>query len=564
MDDAGFTETPEDDDGTLDHPLDITPTNMRGGPIPFGYDHNTHFYLSPTKHQVIPLEPGGHTEMALRGLAPLEWYRRHFRWKSSQISWKSAAETLMRFCEQGGVFNVERLRGRGAHEDNGRFVIHLGDRLIMDGEEYRPGSSPVPDSAHIYEAGTPLDVELGNPLTDAEAGQYFDLIDECSWKLSGQAILAAGWVVIAPICGILPTRPAIWMSGESGSGKTWILDELIHAAIGPMLIKASLRTTEAGLRRSLRVDALPVSFNEAETRSLADAEKIQKIVELSRASYDREGAKIIMGDGKDGAASVYKIKSIFCFVSIGAAVKDAADINRTVMLEIDRRNDEEWFSDFCRRVVNFMRPGFSGRMISRTFSMIPTIMNNIKVFGDALAEVTGDRRIADTLSPLLAGYASLRSSRPITYEGALEIVRSRQWIGDMARAAKSEAVPDHQAIMDRVLETIVEVGSGKSLSVGEMIQAIERDAESAGTSEAVLMRHGVRVYRPGTDASEIWLARAHTEMERIFKGTQWASSWARILCKQHPKAHDRGVTRFGGVQKGCVALPMSVVAIGDR
>ena len=77
-------------------------------------------------------------------------------------------------------------------------------------------------------------------------------------------MLLAGWVALAPTCGCLDWRPHIWLTGGAGTGKS-----LIHRFISPLLhdmgVPVSGNTTEAGLRQTLKSDALPVVFDEAES-----------------------------------------------------------------------------------------------------------------------------------------------------------------------------------------------------------------------------------------------------------------------------------------------------------
>jgi putative DNA primase/helicase len=570
--DYGEDSDGQDQDSDDGPPSRLSVRAMAGGPLPLGYDHDRHFYFSMTKRQIIELTPSEHTEMRLRSIARYDWYHRNFKGASATVPWKIVADSMMRLCEQAGIYSPDRIRGRGVHRDGDSIVIHLGDRLIVDGERHDPGYSPVDGSNLIYEQSEALNLNLEDALSDDEALQYFELINRCSWGgsqgVSGsqeQAILAAGWAVVAPICGVLQRRPTLWVVGESGAGKTWFHDNLLHPAIGPMLVRVSLKTTEPGLRRDLHPDALPVAFNEAEARDRKGEENLQRIIETARASYDEHGAKIVMGN-QNGGVDRFQTRSLFAFLSIGHALRDTADANRTCVITMKKGLTSDEFDRLGIDVANLVDGTFAGRMIARTFSMIPIILKNIETFADALVKVTGDRRIADTMAPFLAGYAALRSRKLVRAPAALKIVSEHRWIGDRAQEAKEQAIPDHRRIINRIMQAMIPIGSGaERKSIAELISLWQTgDAGSTVPNEETLKRHGMRVDMV-QDGWLLRIAKRHAEMERIFFNTAWASTWEGILSGHYePIVKGKsGQQRFsGGIRYYTIDIPMREIS-GD-
>src|SRR3546814_3722369 len=84
---------------------------------------------------------------------------------------------------------------------------------------------------------------------------------------------------IAVICGALNWRPHVWLTGSSGSGKSWLLDNVIRPLIGAIAVYCQSNSTEAGIRQTLATDARPVLFDEAESE---DA-KAQVRIQIGRA-----------------------------------------------------------------------------------------------------------------------------------------------------------------------------------------------------------------------------------------------------------------------------------------
>src|SRR3546814_12688673 len=98
----------------------------------------------------------------------------------------------------------------------------------------------------------------------------------------------AGWIAIAVICGALNWRPHVWLTGSSGSGKSWLLDNVIRPLIGAIAVYCQSNSTEAGIRQTLATDARPVLFDEAESEDAkaqigraACRERVCQYVEIS-------------------------------------------------------------------------------------------------------------------------------------------------------------------------------------------------------------------------------------------------------------------------------------------
>ena len=93
----------------------------------------------------------------------------------------------------------------------------------------------------------------------------------CRWETEDDAKRFLGWLVAAVIGGALEWRAHSWLSAPSGSGKSWLMDNLARRILGDMCIFTS-DTSAAGLSRAVRNDSVPVLFDEAEpTQSQVEA-----------------------------------------------------------------------------------------------------------------------------------------------------------------------------------------------------------------------------------------------------------------------------------------------------
>src|SRR5690606_732307 len=103
------------------------------------------------------------------------------------------------------------------------------------------------------------------------------------WSMDGSAALLAGWCFLSPICGALPWRPHIWLTGGAGSGKTEVANSYVYSMVRGMGIQVDGGTsTEAGVRQELQSDAIPVLIDEAESNNLRERLKMENILALIR------------------------------------------------------------------------------------------------------------------------------------------------------------------------------------------------------------------------------------------------------------------------------------------
>lgn len=527
---------------------------LPGAPVPLGYDHGRYFYLSAADGQIHELGAAQHTQMPLMGLASQAHFWERSRFMSRKgVSWMEAADWLMDACRAVGVYRPERLRGRGAYLDGDRVVLHLGDRAIVDGEEMPLRSV---SGRYIYEAAPQIEVDLAAPLSAARARRLLDVCDMLPLETSWMSTLLAGWIVIAPVCGALPWRPHLWLVGERGSGKTYIMDEIVKPLVGRIALSAQGITSEAGIRQTLGSDARPVLVDEAEGEDEQDRRRIQAILFLARQASSAEGAPIVKG-GQHGKATSFRIRSVFCFSSINLGVSRAADESRMVTIALAPRDPSpeagERFEEIRAAVGGIREPGFAGSLLARTLRALPAIRTNAETFARAwVAESLGSRRQGDTYGALLAGAYSLGSTRPIGFDDAREFLRSRSWVRQAAETGDTDA--DHERAAAHLIEQMVRHQADSGMSQDRPIVELLVDARAAplGRSADTLAANGIRV-----DGDTVWLATGHSRLNDLFRTTPWATSWPNTLLqtpggrRSQPKA-----IRFGSLVKKAIGIPI--------
>jgi putative DNA primase/helicase len=528
---------------------------------PLGHDRGRYYFMTLRGQQVVD---GSARDLAnhawLLQLAPAMFWEGEFPGREG-FSARAAANWLMAECYRVGVYDPARIRGRGAWVDDGRVVLHLGDRVLCDGDEAAPAAFP---SRCIYERGRPLDVPLAKPLPTREASALIDLCMQVSWEdREAMGRQLAGWLVVAPVCGAIPWRPHLWITSEAGAGKSWVLDNIVKPVLGPIALHVQSKTSEAGLRGELGQDARPIVFDEAETQNQADRARMQLILDLARQASSEAGAEIIKGT-QQGGARRYRVRSCFAFSSINVGLEQAADESRTLVLQIVPSTDAAERSDQFDRLkaaaVELLKPDFGARLMARTLKLLPVIRANAEVFADAIAKQAGSRRTGDTFGVVLAGAWSLRSAKAVTPAEAERFISERAWA--QAAIERQASEPEWKKALNVALQVPVEIersnGRPQRVTVGEVaawLAGLAPDmAVQRADADRALRRAGVMIAnakqdgdgpRARTGPPMVWFAQDGVALRSAFERTPWGTSWPRVLARAPGAQAPRSSMYFG-------------------
>lgn len=541
--------------------------------LALGHYHGTFYYLPKRGRQVIELTAMAHRELNLLQLAPLSYWENTFpaTQGNAKVDWKMAADACIGQCLQRGFYDAGvRIRGRGAWLDDGRSILHLGGSLIVDGVKMTPHSLP---SFYTYQADHSVELPEAAPLENHQAHELMKICRQLTWENPRSAVLLAGWCVIAPVCGILNWRPHIWVTGSSGSGKTTVVELILKPIVGPIALHVNSVTTESGVRQTLKSDARPVIFDEAEAEDKQQAARMQAILDLCRAASAQSGAKIIKGT-QAHKAQAFDIRSCFAFSSINTSIKHLADESRITLLVLRQRHattEEEaaqlkqQYEQLKRDIVTSFTPQFSAGLLMRTLENLSTLRANIDTFVSAASIVLGSRRAADQVAPMLAGAYMLHSLKQITLEEAIGWLRSN----DLREvAAATSATDDELRLFNFLITHRLRVPTNLGVvdrTVGELINAAYSLDGAHGitqsNADAELRRFGIRVDREGG----FYVSTSADTIKRALGDTPWASNWARPLRMLKGADNVRNSITFSpGMRTRAIWLPLALVELDDE
>ena len=515
--------------------------------ICLGFDNDAFYYQPHSTGQVTRLSRSAHTGTNLCAIAPLRYWETLYPSKMG-VNWTAAASSLFEKQSQAGIYSPDRIRGRGAWWDQKQSVLHLGDRLVVDGIN-RPVSDGIPSSRYLYQ-------RLGNlrgpgnakPLTDAESYVLAELAERFHWEVPASGLLIAGWAALAPICGALDWRPHIWLTAGAGSGKSAVLDRFISPLLGDLSLLVAGNTSEAGLRQTLRADALPVVFDEAESNERLDQQRMQSVLSLARVASTESRAQTIKGTA-EGDAQRYTIRSMFLMSSIATALKQGADKSRFAQLTLRNPNEmpkaeriKHW-EDLERDLDKYITEHIGQRLQARTISLIPVIRQSIKIFSRAASEAFDSQRLGDQYGTLLAGAWSLQSSQVVTRDQAWALIEQNNW----EPYSQATEIPDEQRCLQHILQHQLRVEADKTVtrSINELVDAaalriVDSDITSA-VAQAVLGRNGIK-----SDDGCVVISNTSKHIAAILSDTAWSNCWPTVLSRL-PGAIKNGVTRFKGM-----------------
>jgi putative DNA primase/helicase len=550
---------PEPPDGSPDPPP-IRPS--AGGYFTcLGFDLDAFYYQPHRTGQVVRLSRSSHTGTNLVALAPLGYWEALYPGKSGP-NWTAAASDLFEQQAAVGIYSPERIRGRGAWWDGGRSVLHLGDRLFVNGED-RSITDRLKDSTYLYQRLSSLQGPGdAQPLLDTEAFQLAEIAQRFHWEVPASGLLLAGWVTLAPICGAISWRPHVWLTAAAGSGKSAILDRYVTPLLGDMGLIVAGNTTEPGIRQALRADALPVVFDEAESNERTDQQRMQAILGLARVASSESKAHTLKGT-PEGDTQRFTIRSMFLMSSIATSLKQGADRSRFAQLTL--RNPSELpkearlahWEALDRDLDRFISEEIGRRLQARTLSLIPVIRASIRVFTRVAAERFDSQRLGDQYGTLLAGAWSLHSSEVVTTEQAQQLIDQNNW----EPYSQATEVPDERRCIQRILQHQVRVEGEKTVtrSIGELVElALHREHDfhiEASLAQSTLGRNGIKA-----EEGSVVISNNAEAIAAILRDTAWSNCWPTVLTRL-PGATKAGSIYFkgAGATSRAVRIPLDAI-----
>lgn len=511
-----------------------------------GHQYGKYYFLPEASGQIVELTPTSLAqETNLYRLAAASYWRGSYS-DNGKIDVKAVVDALMMTAHRRGLFDKSRIRGRGAWHDRDRIVLHRGSSLLVDGAETALADI---DSWNIYQHDREIAIPYRNPLTAQEATDgVLALCNMLCWEQTIFGNLLAGWLALAPICGVLDWRPHIWITGQSGTGKSYIQDEIIPI-LGSMVIFVQGCSTEAGVRQMLNADALAVSFDESEPDGFKATARIGHILELARQASSSKGGIIAKGSAS-GEAMQYNIRSMFCMSSVAVGLARRSDLSRFTVLSMAQppqgAEGLARFQEIQALASRVCTGDGADRFVARSCHMAPVILKSARVFSEAFAASKTNRRNADQIGALLAGYWSLVSDDAATDEDARIIVNDIDLDGVTPEGDSNDEAQFLSYLMAKRVRCEVRDSTGHATTAERTVVELITTAiyQHDRGEDATLQRYGMKCLEDG-----LFIANQHPGLAELLCDTQWGADWKRFAGRV-PGAVTTTARLCGAVHRG--------------
>lgn len=444
---------------------------------------------------------------------------------------------------KGGVWQArEKVREAGAWSVGDTLILHQGDKVVVYGKDSKRELALGLHMGLVF----PLSQKQPEPVPGAldgdkgPAAEVLALFKTWEWERGElDAAMLLGWLGCAMVGGALKWRPAGWITGASGSGKS-SLQHLIRALLGGDLAYVHAEDgSAASTWQRLERMSLPALFDELEAD--ADNRKKQAIVELMRQAAS--GGLIARG-GADHKATVFRIQSSFLFSSVNPLPLAPQDLTRLCHFEAlpipDGREPPRLDHDRMAELGALLR----GRIATNWKQW----RDHLSPWWEAINKGIGrqGQRMADTFGAMLAMQHMLchdavaeESDVAFYLDKLLPYLKQRAEVtgSDSERmlrrlCAKAVKVEDGEVRTEAPIRALVYIAADRMRPAD--LKPNDPDADmylpnvSAQAARRILSRWGLGVVRVREDDEDtkagLYLAMAgadHTELAKVFFGTHW-------------------------------------------
>jgi hypothetical protein len=559
-----------------------------------GYMNGVSFFMSLNSGQVFPLTPALMRWNYLFHLAPAEFWLYHFAGPADRngvvrTDWEAVVNALIKATNLVGQYNPENQVGQGTWIDDDRTVFNSGRGLWVEGE----GPVRIQDftGKKNYIVGRFCGMpDFDNPLP-ADSAQVWELLDilrSIHWAREGRNVSVMnmfGWLAIGPICGVLPWRPHLYLSGERGVGKSWIINNIINKIFLDYGVNVKADSTESGLRNLLNGHAFPLIFDEAEGETVEDRQRMAKIIRLARHSATPGDSVVATGVAGGGGQRQYAIASTFLMCSITPQLTASADFTRFGKAHLTGGLSHYDFIERIKKPAKrLLTEEFSRRFMARMIIRSKDMKEVSDMINQGLSTYNMEQRLIDVYGTYLAGaWLLLRDDIPASGAAAMDWVRKTFDMVDdlMEQVREVSEDKDHVRLFRTLLSTEIKVegltNGTRNYSISELIDIVTDRYEYEDpiqTSDAVraLAKNGIRISlgcKP-VDANgggdSIVIHKKSPHIERHLKDTPYAKSYADVMCQARGvrKGGEKDVVRFTGIGSSrIVIVPLENLSLGE-
>jgi len=509
-----------------------------------GVDGSNHFFLSHVTNTILRFKTFGPDNL-LQLFVDYDELEERFGNDTGGINWDRVKHCVISDSMSKGIFNPQRVRGVGTWKDGNSTVVNTGQELIVDGKFRSMGDI---ESVYTYTSSKLRFRKPGNPLTTAECGYLLEVIRMFSWEHPDSVALLAGWLALARIAGALPIRPHLWITAGEGVGKSTLFELILISILGGSegYVEAKGQSTAAGIRQTLKGDALPLIYDEFETE---EKNNIQKgAIELIRQAWSRNNARILKGTS-DGTAMDFDPQFCSLVSSIKVHLENAQDKGRFSVLELSRHNGNARHAERMQEAAAKITEDYGHRLFARSIKNIDNILEGHKAFKAAITGMGHTSRLGDQVGMLLSGYFSLIADHSPSKKEAQEICGKMKQLTD-------KNILDTRRDEDLCLEHLLT--SKVRFTVGDEEKSVSHEMTIAGMiNGSPAMQERLSQFGMKIKGEFLAVANTHVALKKLFDTTHW-KNWTQSLGRL-PGSQKRQIVYIDRRNVRCIYIPLHLV-----
>lgn len=485
-----------------------------------GVDKDGHFLTSSENKRVLCIK--SMDTMNLLRLMGIGYWERRYPGKKGNVDWMLAASDLMSKCRIAGQYGSSQTRGRGVWLDEKRLVVNLGNKLWIQGREVDLHGIK---TQFNYVADEIMDPISENPLSVEELAPWREAVGLLRVRDSWARMFLLGWPVQALLGGAAKWRTHMHLTGESGAGKSTILDDLIWPLAQPMGLKFGGGVTEAGIRNRIGSGAIVGVVDEMESRNRDAKARIELVLDYIRQSSS--GGRVVKGAANGGFIE-YSAYSSFVLASVEDIIQKDTDATRFIQVHfLKRSEDPDQWKKLCHKIDGLKSGNFGDRFLARCINSFKSFQASQEIFFRLIAREQGER-IAQLYSGVLAGYQVVISDEVVTEEEASALISQINRADEKSTSQEKDWTEMLDDLMSARATSQGLDGRLETVSVSELVYA---EKVAMGSANQRLERFGMKYIRKHSGKEGLFVARRHTELSRLLKDNDLTQSLSTILLR---------------------------------
>lgn len=587
-------KAPTDDNGV---PWPITPLGQLAGVFHFLDAHGQHRALTSrqlgARHDILSLFGGD--DAWLRAQFPKkiavksadEHGAEGEVWRTVDFKINDASAALQRACFQAGLFGEHiNLRQPGVWRDLDNMpVVHCGDQVYLRNAWHSAGKR---EGNQIWAAAPPT--PRPSVPCSAATGQQLqrELTVLWRWREPGAPTAILGLICNAYYGAALDWRPAAFVTGETGSGKSALLT-VVRAAL-PMHHYDN-DTTKAGIEQALHGRAMAIVIDEAADR--ANRNVSRELADLVLSAASGEGTRGSRGT-TDGKGRRIELAGLILMFSINPPDLEAQHLGRMLLIELQRPDDGSDHRAEHRALAQFAR-AHGAALWARALASWDRYQATLERMRDGLRAHGCAPREMDQAGALLAGYWILAEEGLPDERGVARAISalhggSLNEPGLIRGAAEIEADSRPRRMLDHLLSIMIRLHRSTDREpVGKLIEIAFGDYRgeqnrSPDDARELLTHYGMRVVRAkekqvkdrlgrerpvprprGVEGAGVWFSNGSPELRCLFEGTPYdGDRWRHEMLRLPSARRSDAPMTIGSVRATrAIWLSLSDIEIED-